>query len=348
MLENGTVLCYQVRAIRVIGSKSLVSGFSNIACALAPPAAPSNLSAAGTSWPRVDLTWKDNATLETYFQVLRSTDGENGTFSLLYWTPANAVSVSDVSVTTGTRYCYQVQAAREYPMSSPPQFVFSSPSNTACATPPPPSTPPPAAYQVRTWPGSSTTAAVALTWTDNSTPPPAFRAYRSMDGGAVWTLVTLSGGTNGTYLDGPLVAEQPVCYRVVAYNVAGDAAPSNQACTTPPAAPTNLMEVLVDDSTVELSWTDNSTVEDGYEVAARWYRGTYGCYPPGSVARDAGVYEGEGVFAELGPNVTTYRVSVIDHCDPPTIYWFSVVAKKDGGSSTSTDEVSTQDLSPLP
>jgi titin len=346
-LGSGVVICYQVRAVRVYGNKTLVSGFSNIACAVAPPAAPSSLSAVATSWPRVDLAWKDNATVETGFQVLRSTDGENGTYSVMYWAPSNTGSVQDGLVTTGTQYCYRVQAVREYPTSTNRDFVFSPPSNTACATPPPPSQPPPSAYQVDTWP-SGTTVVLALTWTDGSMPPPAFRAYRSTDGGAVWTQITVSGGTNGRYLDGPVATEQPVCHRVVAYNVAGDAAPSTQDCTTPPAAPTNLTEKLVDDSTIELSWTDNSAVEDGYMVAARWYRGTMGCYPPGSVARDAGVYEGEGVWAELGPNVTTYRTSVIDHCDPPTVYWFSVVARKDGGISNSTDEVSTQDLGPLP
>jgi hypothetical protein len=160
-------------------------------------------------------------------------------------------------------------------------------------------------------------------------------------------LVTLAGGTNGQYTDGPLVTEQPVCHRVIAYNVAGDATPSSQACTTPPAGPTNLTMALVDESTVELSWADNSAIEDGYEVLVSWYRGTFYCYPPGTTIYDTGTYEGEGVLVELGPNVTTYRASVIDHCDPPTIYWFSVVARKDGGSSTSSNQVSTQDL-PLP
>jgi hypothetical protein len=82
---------------------------------------------------------------------------------------------------------------------------------------------------------------------------------------------------------------------------------------------------------VELTWRDNSAIEDGYQVWARWYRGTYYCYPPGSGARDAGTYEGEGLIASLGANVTTFRAQV-DHCDPPTGYWFWVVAKKDRGA----------------
>ena len=350
-LDAGTtIFCYKVRAVRVIGAKTVWSEFSTTACAVAPPAAPSNANAVGTSWPRVDLSWQDNASLETGFVILRSTDGENGTFVILYWTSPNAVSVSDFSVVTGTRYCYRVEAVREYPTGSPPyrDFVYSTPSNTTCATPPPPSEPPPAAYQVSTRPAGSTAVMLTVRWTDNSMPPPSFRAYRSTDGGAAWSLVTLTGGDNGDYYDGPVASEQPVCYRVVAYNAAGDAAPSNQACTTPPAAPTNLVATLVDASTIELTWSDNSAVEDGYEVWVRWYRGTYYCYPPGSGgAKDAGISEGEGVVAALGPNVTTYR-TYVDNCDPPTEYWFWVVAKKDGGSSTSTNEVSADGAGLLP
>jgi hypothetical protein len=35
---------------------------------------------------------------------------------------------------------------------------------------------------------------------------------------------------------------------------------------------------------------------------------------------------------------------VLDQCDPPTIYWFSIMTKKDGGGSSGPDEVSTRDL----
>jgi hypothetical protein len=348
-LELGTIFCYKVRAMRVSGGKSVASEFSNTACAVAPPAAPSNASAVGVTYPRVDLSWQDNASLETRFLVLRSTDGENGTFVDMYWASANAVSVKDLLVVTGTRYCYRIEAVREYPTGIAPysDFVYSSPSNTTCATPPPPSVPPPAGYQVSAKAGGSTVVTVTVKWTDTTMPAPAFRSYRSTDGGAAWSLVTLTGGDNGYYNDGPLASEQQVCYRVVAYNVAGDAAPSNQACATPPAAPTNLIGTFVDSSTVELSWTDNSAIEDGYEVWARWYRGTFYCYPPGSVARDAGTYEGEGGIVSLGPNVTTFRVQV-DHCDPPTEYWFWVVAKKDGGNSTATNEVGVAGTGFLP
>jgi hypothetical protein len=243
------------------------------------------------------------------------------------------------------RYCYRIEAVREY---SPPDggtshaFVYSAPSNTACAVPPLPTEPPPAAYTVSAKPTSSGSIAVTIRWTDASMPPPSFRSYRSTDGGVVWSPIDLAGGENGEFADAPVPSEQPLCYRVVAYNAAGDAAPSSPACTTAPAAPTNLVATVLDPQTLELSWSDNSAVEDGYEVWVGWYRGSYYCYPPGSGARDAGTREGEAVVASLGANTTTYRGARFDDsasCDPPTTTWYYVVAKKDGGRSGSSNAV---------
>jgi hypothetical protein len=41
---------------------------------------------------------------------------------------------------------------------------------------------------------------------------------------------------------------------------------SAAVCTAPPAAPTNLTGTRRTDGAVEFRWTDNSAVEDGYEV----------------------------------------------------------------------------------
>jgi len=46
--------------------------------------------------------------------------------------------------------------------------------------------------------------------------------------------------------------------RIVAFNESGDSPPSNIACVTPVAAPTNLTATPVDDSTIAVTWTDNS------------------------------------------------------------------------------------------
>jgi hypothetical protein len=73
---------------------------------------------------------------------------------------------------------------------------------------------------------------------------------------------TRSRGPN----DAGLTSDQQVCYRVIAYNLSGDAPPSNTDCTVPPTAPTDLVGTLREDGAVEPSWSGNSAVEEGYEM----------------------------------------------------------------------------------
>jgi hypothetical protein len=65
--------------------------------------------------------------------------------------------------------------------------------------------------------------------------------------------------------DGGLTSEQRVCYRVIAFNRHGESAPSTTGCATPPAAVSDLVARWVDDGLL-LTWTDNSAVEESYQV----------------------------------------------------------------------------------
>ncbi len=331
-LVSATEYCYRVRAVRQSGNRSAYSAFSNTACAvtLAPPSppAPSNAAAVALSETQIDLGWQDNSTDETRFEIHRSASGPSGAFALLSTSGANVQNYRDAGLAPATEYCYRVRAVRQ----SGSNYAFSAFSNTACAvtlTPPPPG----AASGTTAVPLSS--GSVSVRWMDNSSSADGFRIERSIDGGTVWE----QAGTvdaDSSSRDTPAVAEQPVCYRVVAFNVGGEAPPSNTACTTPPAGPTNLTATRVDSETVDLAWNDNSAVEDGYQVWLVWYRTSMGCYPPGYEGTvDSGYSEGEVMLAELPANAVTYRMTFAgDSCEPPTYYWVYVVATKDGGRSS--------------
>jgi titin len=73
-----------------------------------PPAAPSNLALAPQTLTSIRVTWADNSSNETGFQVFRSTDGVN--FSSVKTTSANAVAWVNSNLTTGTTYYYKVKA----------------------------------------------------------------------------------------------------------------------------------------------------------------------------------------------------------------------------------------------
>ena len=73
------------------------------------PAAPSNLAAVAVSPSQINLTWLDNASTETGFELERSLNGTTG-WSQIGTPAANAASISDTGLTAGTTYYYRLRA----------------------------------------------------------------------------------------------------------------------------------------------------------------------------------------------------------------------------------------------
>lgn len=154
-----------------------------------------------------------------------------------------------------------------------------------------------------------------LRWIDNSINEDGFLVQRSSDLGSTWTTVaTLGPNVTSSYEPG-LASEQQVCYRVIAFNGGGNSPPSNTDCTTPPAGPTDLTATWIGQTgDVELMWTDNSDVEDGYQV---W---SYSVDEEGWITFQ--------VLANLTANSTRY----VDPASIRPLYF--VMAMKDGGLSS--------------
>lgn len=309
-------LCYRVIALTQYGESTP----SAVRCTT-PPAAPTALSASGVAGPAIALSWTDNSAVEDGYQVLRGPDE----YSLIPVAnlPANATSYRDASVTANTRYWYQVLATKDS------GFSDASISVSAVAATQPPAAP----SNTDAWPGGS--SQVTVVWSSQSTNQDGFRIERSMDGQATWVLAgTTSVEWQTQFTDADRTSERAVCYRVIAYNGLGDSPASNVDCTTPPAAPSNLVATTVPGGEIDLTWTDNSSVEDGYEVdevdCYYDYDGNYYCsyYPVGSV----------------GANGTTYQVTGL----PPGLFiTYEVHALKDnGGSDPSNQAGAASDLPP--
>ncbi|MDP9177262.1 MAG: fibronectin type III domain-containing protein [Gemmatimonadota bacterium] len=307
-LEAGVRYCYAVLAVGVIRKKTINSVFSNAVCATtAPPvAAPSNAAAVAASDTRIEIQWQDNSSNETHFEVHRSVWLQGNVFSLHTVTSENVTSYSDQGLSPATEYCYKIRAVQVIG----DQVIVWPFSNTACARPLPT-----AASSTTATPENSQT--VVVDWTAFGS---YFRIERSTDGGVVWN-------TAGTAYDTRqfrdyVQPEQTVCYRVVNYNTGGDAPPSNTDCTAPPARPTEVAWSTVDASTVEVTWRDNSSVEDGYQVHEMYPD----CWRDGD-----GVEYCEGylvsVIAVLPANTTSFRKTGVGSK-------VAVYAMKDGGFST--------------
>ncbi len=265
--------------------------------------APSNTNASAVSDGRIDVSWQDNSSNESGFEVHRSTSGASGVFSLVASTRAGATSFGSNGLTPSTQYCYKVRAFRNYDGKT----SYSAFSNTACATTLPPPLPAVPSGMNATPDGSR----IHLAWSDNATNESGFRVERAGSSNGPWTTLASIAQPNVVESDDgqPPAVEQPACYRVFAVNSVGDSPSSNVDCTTIPAAPTSVT-AAVTGSDVDITWTDNSAAEDGFLVK-----------------RD-GV-----VVATLPGDATAYH-------DPGLAdgtYFYSVLATKDGGSSVQSD-----------
>lgn len=135
-LNASTQYCYKVRAFNTGGGATSYSDFSTAACAttLAPlsPAAPSDTRVYTASASLMAISWVDNSTSETGFEIYRSSAVPAGAFALVVTVGVNATGASDAGLSAQTEYCYRVRAVR----SGGGTTAYSDFSNTACATTP--------------------------------------------------------------------------------------------------------------------------------------------------------------------------------------------------------------------
>lgn len=304
-LTRATQYCYKVRAVERTTKKTFYSAFSATSCATTPaaPAAPSNLTAMVVSATRIDLTWTDHATDETGFSIERCEGDGCTAFAEVVRVAANVTRWASEGLSPSTAYRYRVRAYNDP--------GFSEYSNIASATTTA-AAPPEAPTGTNTTPYGDVSAWVNVTWVDNSNREDGFRVERSLDGGATWTTARTIRPNYTSADDNGLTNEQQYCYRVFAYNAYGDSPPSPVDCTTPPAAPTNLTATAVDAQTIDLAWTDNSAVEDGYEVQ-----------------RTDGI-SAYHIIALLPANSSSYRDADVTS---DVTYSYQVRATKDGGGS---------------
>lgn len=273
---------------------------------------PAGFTANPVAFNQIDLAWQNNSKNESGFEIHRSTTGAGGTFTLLGSTGPGITSYGDGGLTASTQYCYKARAFK----NSGPNKTYSPFSGVACATTlvvPRPAAP----SAVNATPQFG--YVFSVTWSDNSANETGFRVERAATSTGPWTAVNTTGPNGTSFSDYQIpTAEQQVCYRVFAVNSYGDSDPSNVDCTAMPAAPTDLAAAVAADGSVDLTWTDNSTVEQGYEVQ-RYDAVTYW-----------------SVVATLAAGVTSYHDAGVA---PNNTYGYLVRATRDGGGSANSNYV---------
>ncbi|HTI09475.1 MAG TPA: PA14 domain-containing protein [Puia sp.] len=182
-----------------IPNSAFTQGFTAAGSA---PAAPSSLTATAASAKKINLTWQDNSTNETGFQLFRSTSAA-GPFVTIATVKPNRTSYGDSSLSPNTTYYYKIQAINQYGSSkfnlqdsSSLGYNFYSPYTSgtlaAIATTTPAST------------GSSTNFTLGVT-TATSNFALQFNGFVNIPTAGSYTFYTSSDDGSNLYLDGTLL-----------------------------------------------------------------------------------------------------------------------------------------------
>lgn len=230
-LTSGATYHYRVRARNAAGSSPWSPTVSATLAAVDPtaptapaaPSAPSGLVVTPASTTSLELSWTDNASDETGFEIERA-EGSSTFFVAVGTAAANAAGFTDTGLATSATYSYRVRAVNDAGPST-----YSAAASATTALPAPPAAPTGFAAGVET---VVSTVHVRLTWTDAATNEAGYELQRSTDDGASWpTSVTLPANATA-YLDPALIGT--LTYRLRAVNLGGASAWATATISTAP------------------------------------------------------------------------------------------------------------------
>ena len=168
------------------------------------------------------MSWTDNSANEDGFRIERKI-GAAGSYSPLNTVGPNVTNYNDAGLTEATTYYYRIIAYHNVDGDS----MYSSEVN-ATTLPAAPS-------------GLSATAAsssiIDLSWTDNSNGETGYKIERKIGATGTYIQVGTVGANVTSYSNTGLSGSKTYYYHVMAYNVTGDSAQSNEANATTPATP---------------------------------------------------------------------------------------------------------------
>jgi len=255
-------LSYFIAAYDIDSNKATSAVMSNILIATSPtaPYPPQNLQIFTLGPTSVNLTWDDESTNETSFEVWKRISA--GPYELLQTLPANSISTNDTGIVAGFSYHYKIRAVNMYGYADSREaaygndIVVMNPPTNLNAT-------------------ALGTKMVQLQWDDNSTGELAFVIERRTTSGSVYSQIGLAGPNETSYLDTTkLLGSSSYTYRIAARGQFEQSSWSNEATvitlyidTYPP---TNLT-ATVDTTTkaVNLSWTSNTIYDASTRIERR-------------------------------------------------------------------------------
>jgi len=305
------VYYYRVRSYNSGGD----SGYSNEAPASANPDlpnVPTGLTATAVSNTQINLTWTDNSSNEVGFKIERK-NGPTGTYTEIMTVGAGVQSFNSTGLTGLTQYFFRIRA---YNNDGNSAYTDEKDATTLIDPPGVPSGLSAAAIS---------SSQINLSWQDNAINEDGFHIERKTGAAGTYAIIASIGPSatlNVSFIDVSVAGSTQYFYRIRSFNVSWVSPPSNEANATTPAAaiatPTGLTASAVSSSSINLTWVDNATNEDGYKVER-------------SLISGSGFTE----IADLGPGSNSYPNNGLN---ASTQYFFRVRAYNASSNSSYSNE----------
>lgn len=306
---------------------------------------------------RLNLTWTDNATGETSFQIAITTDNVNfRDVSAPAVVTTGITGIQLTGLTAGQSYRIAVRAVKDAAgptanYGSCPVTIVGLVNDTTklyscwssilvATTSPDAPNPPSSASIVESTPASP--RSITVNFTDNSTNEDKFIIERADYGSDAFVKIAEINGIAGTgrrtYIDNSVQPATLYKYKIIAYNVSGASA---GAATTglfetmpdPPQAPSELISPWQTLNTIRLEWTINSTNQTAFVIErsvdnSNWVVVTDSWFPYTNFFEETNLIEGQQYFYRIkavnrgGQSGTTnvLAVSTKKRVPPPAPY----------------------------
>jgi len=185
---------------------------------IAPPAAPSGLSAVGLSSSSILVSWLDNSNNETGFLVYR---WNGSTWVQIATVGANVTSYVDTGLQPSTTYYHMACAQNSAGTSCSATYSTATTLNAAI-------TPPAAPSGLSAVPLS--TSSIRVSWVDNSNNETSFLVYRW--NGSTWVQIATVGANVTSYTDTGLQSSTTYYHTACSQNSAGGNCASTYSTAT--------------------------------------------------------------------------------------------------------------------
>lgn len=226
---------------------------SNPPLPLSTPSDPTNARAGTITPTSIELRWDDTSGNETRFEIAHHQAGS--ATEIIATLPTNTSSWTHTGLQPSVRHLYLVRACNadgcsawsdELDLTTTPVPGPTAPSNLQA--------------------GTITDTTIEITWQDTATTETRFEVQQRPNGAPAWTTVTLPPNTT-SWTHSPVTPLTAYNYQVRACDASGCsiwAGPITVQSTVP--RPTNLRIGTRTDTTIQVLWNDNTTLDTRQEL----------------------------------------------------------------------------------